>query len=120
MRPRHRLPRGGSHCDFCSSPDIESLYYCDNFEWEGSAVFKGATGRWAACWLCSKLIDGMQWSRLNSRVMREVLKRADLTPEGARLLRASVKVLHALFAKHMGRETLKIHMPKVRRITLLG
>jgi hypothetical protein len=115
----HRLPRGGNRCDFCSSLEVSSLYACSNFDWEGKPVFQEPSGRWAACWLCSGYIDEQRWGQITRRVMREVAKRSGITPAQLEDLRASLKVLHALFAKHVVRgEELKIHNPRVRRFVV--
>lgn len=118
-RPRHRLPRGGNCCDFCGSPDVRSLYSCKNFDWEGKPVFRSDAGRWAACWMCSAFIDAQRWGQITRRVMREVGRRAGLTPRDIDALRASLKELHALFARNViDGEELKVHTPHVRRFML--
>lgn len=115
LRPSHRLPRGGDRCDFCGSPDVQSLYACSNFEWEGRPIFRHEPGRWAACWMCSKQIEVQQWGQLNRRVMREVEKRQGITGPVLEELRLSLRVLHALFAEHVIEgEALKVHLPHVR------
>ena len=119
FRPRHRLPRGGNYCDFCGATDVRSLYACLNFMWEDHAVFSHPTGRWAACWICSTHIEVQEWGQLNRRVMREVAKRQGITAEEIAELRATLKVLHALFAKHVvSGSPLKIHHPRTRRFML--
>lgn len=121
LRPKHRLPRGGNFCDFCSALEVQSLYSCLNFEWEGKPVFQSAAGRWAACWLCTTYIEEQRWGQISRRVMREVGKREGLTPADLDALRASVKELHALFAKHVVKgKALKIHRPHLRRFILTG
>ena len=119
FRPRHRLPRGGDCCDFCGGKDVQALYSCANFNWEGRPVFQQDAGRWAACWLCSQYIETQNWGQLNRRVMREVSKREGLTPEHLDAMRATLKILHALFAQHVVRgEAFKVHRPHVRRFML--
>jgi hypothetical protein len=114
FRPCHRLVKGGNSCDFCRAPEVESLYHCNNFEWEGARIFKSETGRWAACWQCSRFIDQQLWTRLHSRVMRAAAKREGITPETLALLRHGVRTLHKGFAANMAKNTLRIHAPRVR------
>lgn len=109
LRPKHRLPRGGSHCDFCGIPNIETLFSCRNFVWEDSPIFKQDLGRWAACWACSKFIKAEQWGQLTKRSMRQVAKRHGLTGLELRLLRDSLSQLHRLFSRNVVKgEALKI------------
>ena len=103
FRPRHRLPRGGDCCDFCGGKEVQSLYSCVNFTWEGRPVFQQKTGRWAACWECSQYIEAQNWGQANWRVMREVAKRQGITRPELDELRASLKVLHSQFAQNVVR-----------------
>ncbi len=118
-RPGHRLPRGGNRCDFCGGEEVQSLYSCVNFEWEGRPIFRSATGWWASCWLCSQYIETQQWGQLNRRVMRGVSKRQGITVLDVEGLRTSLKQLHSLFASNVvDGEPLKVHRPHVRRFVL--
>lgn len=115
----HRLPRGGNACDFCGASEIQSLYSCLNFEWEGVPIFRQPTGRWAACYACSRLVEGEEWGQLNRRVMREVRKRRETTEGELSLLLVSIKLLHAGFASSLVQgEALTVHLPLVRRICI--
>jgi len=119
LRPQHRLPRGGGNCDFCGIGSVTLLYACRNFDWEGRPVFYSPVGRWASCHVCADLIEGKDWGRLNRRVMREVTKRKGLTPADIRLLRQSLKKLHASFVAHLVlQESLFVHISKYRRLTV--
>jgi Zn-finger protein len=119
LRPRHRLPRGGNACDFCGCPEVRALYSCLNFDFEGTPIFRTQMGRWAACFMCSAFIEEQRWGQITRRVMREVGKRAGLTPADMDGLRESLKELHALFAKHVVQgEEFKVTLPRLRRYML--
>lgn len=121
LRPRHRLPRGGNCCDFCSTQEVHSLYSCLNFKWEGTPVFRQDVGRWAACYVCAHYIEDHKWGQISRRVMREVAKRQGITVAELDAMRLTVKDLHAQFALHMVKgEALTIHLPHVRRVLVTG
>lgn len=115
----HRLPRGGNACDFCGIAEIKTLFSCKNFECDGFPVFRADHGRWAACRVCSGLIEAGEWGQLNRRVMREVRKRRDATEVELTRLRETLKALHSGFASNMVKgAALTVHLPLVRRILI--
>lgn len=115
----HRLPTGGSNCDFCSAPSVVRLHACTNFTWEGHQIFTQPVGRWASCYMCSRLVDAKLWGRLTLRVMREVSKRKGVTDGELKTLRRSLKTLHAGFGLHLiSGEDLAVHEPSVTRFVV--
>lgn len=119
--PQHRLPRGGDRCDFCGMSTVSSLYTCTNFLWHEQRIFAGDSGRWAACAVCSGLINRAGWEALVERVMREVRKRRSPSRSELGILRADLQALYHLLREHLdaGR-TLQVSHPRIVKITRLS
>lgn len=118
-RLKHRLPRGGNRCDFCGDSNVLGLYACHNFDWQGRPVFERPSGRWAACFPCCTLIDAGKWSRLVSRVMREVAKRKGTTEDELKTLRKDLRGLYVTLAANLDEDgPLRVMGPKVTRLIL--
>jgi hypothetical protein len=115
----HMMPRGGGNCDFCGVPSVRYLYACRNFEWNGVNVFRGDVGRWAACYLCSKLVAGKKWGMLTRRVMREVSKRGAIDADQLKHLGTTLRTLHKGFGQHVVPDKeLGVHLPLFRLVAV--
>lgn len=103
---KHRLPRGGTLCDFCAMEVIQRLYGCNNFLFMSESVFDRRTAWWAACKLCSVLIDSGRLPELTDRVMAQVCRRKGLTDVEREVLHKSLTRLHKGFDTHRLRSTI--------------
>jgi hypothetical protein len=93
---------GGSHCDFCQSSPVFTVYPCSNFLHNGLPVFLGrTTGPWATCRKCAELVDGKKWSDLTERAYRKFLKKHGASRHEQLVVRAQFAELSRLFAAHM-------------------
>lgn len=94
------VPRGGDHCDFCSTPPVFKVYRCANFVAKGRPVFaKGvAAGSWAACRKCAELVDQGKWNDLTQRAVRKFVKRHRVARDEVAGVRAQLAEISRSFA----------------------
>lgn len=105
-RPHHhRLPRGGTLCDFCAQEKIHCLYGCTNFLYMNEKVFDRPTAWWGSCAICAEMIDAGHLSELTDRVMAQVCRRKGLTDIEREVLHKSLTRLHKGFDSHRLRTT---------------
>jgi hypothetical protein len=54
-------------CDFCNSEEVVARYHANDFVVEGPLsqhITQESIGDWAACPVCSKLVDAGDWNEL--------------------------------------------------------
>jgi hypothetical protein len=125
MRPqfsvKNRLPRGGNRCDFCACHFVYKLYACHNFEWNARAIFDRpkTAGRWGACETCADRIEDKDWGGLARRVMREVKRRAGVTPRELAFLRRDLVLMYgALSVNLIPGQVLTVYQPHYRKVNV--
>lgn len=80
-------------CDFCRSAEVVWLYPCEDFEVPEAAW--ASQGAWAACDVCSRLIEGHLWRGLAHRV---TVSEPDVQPGTP--LWVALMDLHRRFNRH--------------------
>lgn len=78
-----------------------ALHACRNFTVMERPIFRKETGHWASCLYCAKLILADDWSKLGSRVMKEVKKRKGVRPDDVPGLRKELRALYKILAEHL-------------------
>lgn len=89
-----------ARCDFCSAPDPEWIYPSNNFalpvpgpqDW-------GSSGAWAACEVCSTLIEAGKYRRLTRRALTRTGQLQALPRDMQQAVLASADQLHARFQR---------------------
>jgi hypothetical protein len=79
------------------------VYACRNFIWNKHAIFAHeSVGAWAACRVCSELIEADRWSELSDRAFRKFAKKHQVPRYDPALgeLRAQFRAIHQLFREH--------------------
>jgi hypothetical protein len=103
-------------CDFCGSAHVFKLHACHNFQCGERGVFKDATGHWASCYACSKLVMSKDWRGLTNRVMREVRKRKGATAAELSMIRKQISAMHHALDQHLIEGVvLTVHTPVLIR-----
>jgi len=91
-------------CDFCSTPEVNWRYPCDNFtiflilqkgNGQTNRVSWSSTGDWKACADCSHLIEAGDWDGLAQRCV--ILRHPELPLVIQREVKESILVLHKEF-----------------------
>jgi hypothetical protein len=88
-------------CDFCSSKDVVKSYACEPFralDIPGALIIDSADNAWAACAVCSNLIDTNQWDALTERSI-ETAQLPDMPEYERELTVQFVRNMHQQFRK---------------------
>lgn len=97
-----RIERDPHVCDFCADPFPVTAYQCENFVWEKDSILPHQSdGAWAACRVCSDLIDGGKWISLHDRAFDKFVKTHGIPFIAQPSIRLTIIELHDLFRAHM-------------------
>lgn len=87
-----------SICDFCSSPNVTSVYPARTF---AAYVFEGIVGEgagdWAACPICHMLIESGRHAELTERSLVTLLERQPKMKSAEEELRTNIRSFHTMF-----------------------
>jgi hypothetical protein len=97
---------GREVCDFCTAEPTYRLYACRNFVWlkQGTLTHE-SIGAWAACELCTALVDAGRWAELTEPALVQFRKQYGYTPSEEQHFREQFRSLHRLFEMHMTKES---------------
>lgn len=99
-------PLSNPVCDFCADPHPIRVYAAEDFTMmKKSALPQASEGAWAACKVCTELIDSHRWSELTSRALDNICRsNPNLTERDRPFLRLTLMEIHSNFRKHMRRD----------------
>ena len=96
----HIVTAGSNMCDFCSCLSVFKIYRCKNFELRGTPVFNKREGLWAACWMCSQLVDDKKWPALTEHAFQVFMKKHRVPRYEALQVREQFAEMVRLFSAH--------------------
>ena len=93
-------------CDFCTAEPTFRLYACRNFVWlKQGTITHESVGPWAACEVCSRLVDGGRWAELTERALQKFKEKYGYSPYEEQHFREQFWSMHKLFQMHMIKES---------------
>jgi hypothetical protein len=101
-------PITGPICDFCSSSEVYTSYVAEahislTVETEQEKIDLGSDPGWAACKVCSRLIDNDKWKELEDRAVRLFSAGMGMTWGQRQEMRMKVRQIHLRFRDHRKR-----------------
>lgn len=112
-------PKGGYEiCDFCSSPNVQWVYSARDASitgdidlLEGERVTLSSEGDWAACEICSKLIEEEEREALLLRSINSAPNTPNLSTE---IIKQVTRQIHSMFWLNRSGERVKFNKIKKR------
>lgn len=86
-------------CDFCSSRGVTMSYPCENMEFGETTIHTTGVGGWAACALCSDLVERGRRDLLAKRSVDVAMEHRPELRADPGFVRRGVNMLHGAFWK---------------------